>query len=95
MSISREQVDHIASLARLNLTDEEAELYREQLSDLLGFFDKLSELDTEDILPTSTILPVQTVLREDQPKQEVTQDALLQNAASESKKMFKVKAVLD
>ncbi len=95
MAISREEVDHMASLARLNLTDEEAEMYREQLSELLGFFNKLSELDTDDIQPTSTILPAQTVLRNDEPKVNVSQEALLKNAANESKNMFKVKAVLD
>lgn len=95
MSISRDEVAHVARLARLNLTDEELSLYQGQLSELLGYFDKLSELDTEDIQPTSTILPVQTVLRDDQPHTEVEQEALLQNAADKERGMFRVKAVLD
>lgn len=95
MSISRDEVAHVARLARLNLTDEELSLYQGQLSELLGYFDKLSELDTEDIQPTSTILSVQTVLRDDQPHTEVEQEALLQNAADKERGMFRVKAVLD
>ncbi len=52
MSLTREQVDHIARLARLNLSDEERERYREQLSAILEHFQRLQELDTENVPPT-------------------------------------------
>ena len=54
MKLHREQVEHIAELARLTLSDEEKELYREQLSAILAHFERLQELDTDAIPPTAT-----------------------------------------
>ena len=67
MKLSREQVEHIAQLGRLALTEEEASLYQEQLSAILEYFERLQELDTEAIPPTASALPLRSVMREDEP----------------------------
>ena len=66
MSISKEQVQHVAQLARLSLTQEEVERFTVQLNDILRFAEKLNELDTEGVEPTSHVLPMANVLREDE-----------------------------
>ena len=53
MSLSQQEVEHIAKLARLELSDEQKELYREQLSAILDYIAKLRELDTKDVVPTA------------------------------------------
>ncbi|MCK4315985.1 MAG: Asp-tRNA(Asn)/Glu-tRNA(Gln) amidotransferase subunit GatC, partial [Anaerolineae bacterium] len=65
MKLSREEVEHIAELARLALSDEELALYQEQLSAILEHFERLQELDTEAIPPTATVLPLRSVMRAD------------------------------
>ncbi|WP_297444324.1 Asp-tRNA(Asn)/Glu-tRNA(Gln) amidotransferase subunit GatC [Desulfurobacterium sp.] len=65
MRLSKEEVRHIALLSRLSLTEEEVEMFQEQLSDILTFVEKLNELDTESIDPKFQIIPAENVLRED------------------------------
>ena len=68
MKLTREEVQHIAELARLALSDEELALYQEQLSAILEHFERLQELDTEVIPPTATVLPLRSVMRADEPR---------------------------
>lgn len=63
--LSIEQVEHIAKLSKLELTDPEKELYSEQLSDILGYVEQLSEVDTDDVEPTANITGLENVLRDD------------------------------
>ncbi len=65
MSISKENIEHIASLARLSLTEEEKDLFGSQLSSILDYMEKLNELDTTDVEPTSHVLPLSNVMRDD------------------------------
>lgn len=65
MAISIEDVEHVARLARLALTDEEKETFRRQLSDVLEHARVISEVDTSDVQPTSHALPLVNVFRED------------------------------
>ena len=67
MSISKENIEHIASLARLSLTEEEKDLFGSQLSSILDYMEKLNELDTTDVEPTSHVLPLSNVMRDDVP----------------------------
>ncbi|MEK6223075.1 MAG: Asp-tRNA(Asn)/Glu-tRNA(Gln) amidotransferase subunit GatC, partial [Chloroflexota bacterium] len=62
MSLSREEVEHIALLARLQLSDEEKERYRVQLSSILEHVAKLQDLDTKNVLPLSNVIAKQTLL---------------------------------
>jgi aspartyl-tRNA(Asn)/glutamyl-tRNA(Gln) amidotransferase subunit C len=95
MTLTLEEVEHIAELARLNLTKEEKALYREQLSDILDYFAQLQSLDTADIPPTSSVLPAHSVLRTDSPRPGLSTEELLNNAPDAEGNQFRVPPVLD
>ena len=63
MALTNEQVEHVAMLARLGLSDEERERMREQLSSILGHIDQLRAVDTSDVPPTAQVIPLAPVLR--------------------------------
>lgn len=93
MSISKEQVVHVASLARLKLTDTEIESYTNQLNTILQFSEKLNELDTEGIEPTSHTVVMQNVLREDVIRPSLSRGEALVNAPEQQDGMFRVPAI--
>jgi aspartyl-tRNA(Asn)/glutamyl-tRNA(Gln) amidotransferase subunit C len=95
MSLTPEEVDHIALLARLDLSDAEKELYREQLSSILDHVARLQKLDTSHIPPTSSVLPPRSRLREDEIKTGLSKDQAMKNAPDEKKGQFRVPPVLD
>ncbi|MDR6225783.1 Asp-tRNA(Asn)/Glu-tRNA(Gln) amidotransferase subunit GatC [Desmospora profundinema] len=95
MAISKEQVEHVAKLARLNLDEKEARLYTEQLNDILRFAEKLNELDTDGVEPTSHVLPMANVLREDEEKPSLPREKALLNASDQQDGMFRVPPVFD
>ena len=65
MALTIKEVEHVALLARLSLSDEEKALFSRQLSSILEYVDQLNELDTDDVEPLTHILPVFNVFRED------------------------------
>jgi len=95
MPLSINEVEHIANLARLELTDEEIARYREQLSAILDYFAQLRELDTVDIPPTSSVLPPRSALREDVPQPGLSLEDLLRNAPDVEAGQFRVPPVLE
>jgi len=95
MALTLEEVEHIASLARLRLTDEEKARYREQLSAVLDYMVRLKRLDTSAIEPTATVLPLRTVLRPDVSRPSLPPDQLLANAPAAEADMFRVPPVLE
>ena len=95
MKLSMAEVEHIANLARLDLTAEEKEQYRQQLSAILEHVARLQELDTEGIPPTSSVLPGEGRLREDEPRQSLPVGEVLQNAPDSKKDQFRVPPVLE
>lgn len=95
MSLSIEEVEHIALLARLELSDSEKRLFQQQLSDILDHVAKLQKLNTANIPPTSSVLPERSVLREDQPIQGLETEEALGNAPSVEDDQFKVPPVLE
>ena len=95
MKLSREQVEHIAQLARLALSEEEKALYQGQLSAILDYFERLQELDTEAIPPTATVLPLRSVMREDEPRPATDRGDVLANAPAAEDGCFQVPAVLE
>ena len=95
MALTREQVEHVADLAKLGLTEEETETYREQLSAILRYFAILKRLDTDAIPPTATVLPLRNVMRADEPAPSLAQEDALANAPSASEGHFQVKAILE
>ena len=95
MSLSLEEVEHIAELARLELSAEEKEHYREQLSAILDYAARLRELDTTEIPPTSSVLPYRSVLRADLSRPGLPLETLMRNAPSVDQEQFQVPVVLD
>lgn len=95
MKLSEAEVNHIASLARLELTDEEKTRYREQLSAILDYAARLQQLDTSGIPPTSSVLPSQSILRKDEVRPGLTREQALQNAPQTDQDQFRVPPVLE
>ncbi len=95
MKLSREEVGHIADLAKLALSDEEVARYQEQLSAILEHFDRLQELETEEIPPTATVLPLRSVMREDEARPPLEREKVLENAPDTEDGCFRVPAVLE
>ena len=95
MTLSFEDVEHIAELARLELTDEEKNLYRQQLSAVLEYFSRLQTVDTHHISPTFTIGSSQSNLRPDQVQPGLSRQALLSNAPDVEQGQFRVPPVLE
>ena len=93
--LTPQDVDHIADLARLELTPAEKDLYHQQLSAVLDYAARLQALDTTGIPPTSSVLPPRTVLRADEPGQCLTPQELEKNAPDWEAGQFRVPPVLD
>ena len=95
MSLSREEVIHIARLARLELTNDEIERYQQQLSSILEYADRLKTLDTSKIPPTSSVLPARSRFRDDVPAESLAPTDVIKNAAQSEKDQFKVPPALE
>jgi len=95
MELSREEVLHIARLARLGLTEEDVDKFREQLSNILENFDILKQVDTTDIPPTAQSFALQNVMRDDKVTPSLTSEAILANAPRREGEYFRVRAVLE
>ncbi len=93
--LSRAEVEHVANLAQLALTDQEKELFREQLSSILDHARRLQQLDTGDIAPTATVLPLENVMRDDEIQPSLPLADALSNAPSVEKDCFQVPVVLE
>jgi aspartyl-tRNA(Asn)/glutamyl-tRNA(Gln) amidotransferase subunit C len=94
MRLTLEQVEHIAELAKLSLTDLEKESYREQLSAILEYAEILQALDTEAIPPTASVLPLQNVMRDDVVVPSYPREDILDNAPDAQEGSFRVRAIL-
>jgi len=95
MKLSREKVEHIADLAKLELSDEEIGRYQAQLSAILAYFEDLQALDTDEIPPTATVLPLRSVTRADEVGSTLERGVALDNAPEVEDGCFKVPAVLE
>jgi aspartyl-tRNA(Asn)/glutamyl-tRNA(Gln) amidotransferase subunit C len=95
MKISREEIEHIASLARLYLSEREKELFGLQLSSILDYMEKLNELDTVDVEPTSHVLPLSNVMRDDIPQPSIPREDALLNAPDHTDKFFRVPKIIE
>ena len=88
--ITKEQVEHVARLARLALTEEEKELYTKQLSEILDYIDQLNEVDTKGVEPMTQPIPTVNVMREDIVKKQFQREEMLKNAPHEEYGFFRV-----
>ena len=95
MPIDHTQVQHIAALVRIALTDAETEAFTRQLSDILDQFQTLQSLDTDGVEPTAHVAGLDTVLRDDEPAAPLDVADTLRNAPRRRGDFFQVRAVLD
>ncbi len=95
MKLSREEVLHISALAKVSVTDEDVEKFREQLSDILENFEVLQKLDTSGVAPTAQPNTLQNVTMCDEVRPSMSQDEVLANAPQREGEFFKVKIVLE
>ncbi|MFC2070369.1 Asp-tRNA(Asn)/Glu-tRNA(Gln) amidotransferase subunit GatC [Chloroflexota bacterium] len=95
MKLSREEVLHIALLARLGLTDEEVDKLSKQLSNILENFEILQQVDTTDIPPTAQSIVLQNVTADDEAVSSLPPEEILANAPQKEEGFFRVRAVLE
>ncbi|MEW6033439.1 MAG: Asp-tRNA(Asn)/Glu-tRNA(Gln) amidotransferase subunit GatC [Chloroflexota bacterium] len=95
MKLSPEEVNHIATLARLGLSAEEKERLREQLSNILENMEALKEVDTTDVPPTAQSIALQNVFRDDGVLPSYPADEVLANAPQQENGSFKIQPVLE
>ena len=93
--IDKTQVKKIAKLSRLDLTDKELVEFTDQLIAILGYVEKISELDTENVQPLAHCLPIHNVFREDIIKPSLGTEKTLANAPKRDENFFKVPKILD
>ena len=95
MKLSREEVLHIALLARLGSTESEVSRMREQLSNILDNFEILRQVDTTDVPPTAQSIALQNVVKDDEVAASLPQNEVLANAPRKEGNFFRVRAVLE
>ena len=95
MAISREQVERVAELARLGLSDEEIDLFKQQLSQVLVHMQALDTVDTSAIPPTAQVIPLSSVMRDDVIRPSLPVEEVLRNAPRREGDFFKVPPVLE
>ncbi len=94
MKISEEEVRHVAKLARLDMDETAIEKFAEQIGSILGYADKLREVDTEGVRPTSHAIFLNNAFREDKVKEQLDRESALANAPEQEDGAFTVPRVL-
>lgn len=92
--ISKKDVDHVALLGRLELTEQERDMYTKQLNDILEHFQSLERLDTENVPPTAHVLPLKNIFREDWVGQHISREDALSNCPDRDENFFKVPRIV-
>lgn len=95
MPLTPEEVRHIARLARVGLSEEDVTRFQDQLSQILDYFQRLQEVETEKVPPTAHTLAMHNVMRDDEPKSSFDQADILANAPQREEDHFRVRAVLE
>ena len=95
MKITKQEVEHVARLARLELSEQEEDKLTDQLSNILTYVEQLSKLDTTGVEPTSHVLDISNVMRDDTPRESLSQDAALANAPEKAAGHYKVPKIIE
>jgi len=95
MEISVADVEHVARLARLELSEGEKELFAGQMGAILGYVEKLKELNTDGILPTSHAVPMENAFREDSARPSIGIEKALANAPERADSFYRVPKVIE
>lgn len=93
--ITIDEVKHVANLARLAITEEEAEKFSKQLDDIISFAEQLNELDTDHVEPTSHVLDMKNIFREDVAKPGLPVEDVVKNAPDHENGQIKVPAIIE
>ncbi|WP_048600844.1 Asp-tRNA(Asn)/Glu-tRNA(Gln) amidotransferase subunit GatC [Rubeoparvulum massiliense] len=93
--ITKDEVLHVAALARLHLSEEEQEKFTTQLNNILDYMDQMNELDTTNVAPTSHVVPLVNVMREDEVRPSLDREDALKNAAKSKDGMFQVPTIIE
>lgn len=92
--ITKKDVDHVALLGRLALTEQERDMYTRQLNDILEHFQSLERLDTDKVQPTAHVLPLNNVFREDWVGRHISREEALANCPDREESFFKVPKIV-
>ena len=95
MKIARQEVEHVAVLARLALDESELDQLTGQMNKILDYVDKLDELDTDGITPTAHAVPVENAFREDIVRTSIGNDKALKNAPEAANNCFRVPKIIE
>jgi len=95
LSLTPEEVRHIARLARVGLSQDDVTRFQDQLSQILDYFQRLQEVDTENVPPTAHTLAMHNVMRDDEPHPSFDREDILANAPKREEDFFRVSAVLE
>jgi len=95
MKITKQEVEHVAKLARLEFPEQEKERLTEQLSNILTYMETLNALAVADVEPTSHVLDMRNVVREDEPRACLTRDEALANAPEKALGHYKVPKIIE
>ncbi|ESU31705.1 glutamyl-tRNA amidotransferase subunit C [Bacillus sp. 17376] len=93
--ISEEQVKHVAHLARLAITEEEAQMLTDQLDKIITYAEQLNELNTDNVEPTAHVLEIKNVMREDRAKEGLPREKVLKNAPEHQDGQIKVPGIME
>lgn len=94
MKISKQEVEYVAQLARLSLSEKELDMMTGQLDNILAYVDKLAELDTTDVEPTSHVLSITNALREDVAQPSLAREQAVQNGPNNNGEFFQVPKIM-
>lgn len=94
MALTGKEVEHVAMLARLKLSEEDQKKFGEQLSAILDYMKRLNDLDTEKVEPLAHVLPLHNVFRSDEARREFSREEMLANAPLEESGLFKVPKIM-
>jgi len=95
MEITQKEVEHVAKLARLELSEDEKVTFARQLSGILNYMDQLKTLDTTGVEPTATVLPADNIFREDEVRPSLPRDKALANVPDQAEGFFRVPRILE
>lgn len=95
MAIDKKEIEYIANLSRIELTEPEKEVFLHQLSGILSYIEKLNKLDTKEVKPMAYTMNVSNVFREDKLEPSISREDALSNAPSKSDAFFKVPKIIE
>ncbi|WP_018923583.1 Asp-tRNA(Asn)/Glu-tRNA(Gln) amidotransferase subunit GatC [Salsuginibacillus kocurii] len=93
--VNKEQIEHVAHLARLELKEDEIDAVTKKLDDIIDFAEQLQELDTTNVEPITHVVDIRNILREDEVKPSLDREDALKNAPDQEDGQFKVPAILE